>query len=592
MSKQYLELKPIIDLLEYNFYVPSYQRGYRWNDRQVLDLLDDIDEFAYDMEKEDFYCLQPVVVTNNVWKDKKQNNISGYNIIDGQQRLTTIFLILKLFNEVEFKRPKKTYSLFFETREEDDNSSRNFLKKLTLGQDVSNKNIDFYYFSNNYKIIWKWFENKLKNEEDYIQRIYPVLVNNIKVIWYDVEVDDITKEIDIFTRLNIGKIPLTNSELIKALFLLDKVKSKNDDKSILATQWDNIEYTLQDNVFFAFINGDVNSYKKPTRIEFIFDLIAANLSLSIENLKNEDERYSYYVFDKLLKDDESFKRNFHIKENYDYDKKVDYLWDKIKTYFRIFEEFFYDNTYYHLVGYLVNNGIDINDILQNFDEKNKDDFLEYLKEQISKLIKLPKNKNFKQINYKEDYRLITKILFLFNVVSTMEIGYSKYPFDLHKRQNWSLEHIHAQNSEDIKQDSDRKLLLEDQKKYIYDKNLINKINKLLSNEQINDEEFDSLQNMIFELYTDNISVHTIDNMALLSGKDNSALNNSIFPSKRDKIKELDKNGSFIPIGTKNVFLKYYSSNVKESIKWNQEDRKKYLYAIVSTLNKCKRLKYE
>ena len=55
-------LKPISRLLDgaYHFYIPSYQRGYRWNDRQVKDLLKDIWDFARndDKRKTDFYCLQ------------------------------------------------------------------------------------------------------------------------------------------------------------------------------------------------------------------------------------------------------------------------------------------------------------------------------------------------------------------------------------------------------------------------------------------------------------------------------------------------------------------------------------------------------
>jgi len=78
-------------------------------------------------------------------------------------------------------------------------------------------------------------------------------------------------------------------------------------------------------------------------------------------------------------------------------------------------------------------------------------------------------------------------------------------------------------------------------------------------------------------------LHTINNLALLSGKDNSALNNSVFPAKRDKIIELDSTGSFIPIGTKNVFLKYYSENVNEAVAWNKEDMDSYFSAIKEVL---------
>lgn len=79
--------KTIGELLENKFFIPSYQRGYRWTERQVEDLLNDVWDFITKTGKKDneWYCLQPVVV-------KKTNN--HYEVLDGQQRLTTIFLIL------------------------------------------------------------------------------------------------------------------------------------------------------------------------------------------------------------------------------------------------------------------------------------------------------------------------------------------------------------------------------------------------------------------------------------------------------------------------------------------------------------------
>ena len=66
------------------FYVPNYQRGYRWKESQVQQLLNDIKEFDYEKNNEKkFYCLQPLVVTED-----KEN---GWVVIDGQQRLTTLF---------------------------------------------------------------------------------------------------------------------------------------------------------------------------------------------------------------------------------------------------------------------------------------------------------------------------------------------------------------------------------------------------------------------------------------------------------------------------------------------------------------------
>jgi uncharacterized protein with ParB-like and HNH nuclease domain len=85
MSKP-LQLKTINDLLGENFFIPNYQRGYRWTPKQVEDLLNDIWTFAtkpIDKAKESqFYCLQPVVVKNHQWANADNESISGYEVVD------------------------------------------------------------------------------------------------------------------------------------------------------------------------------------------------------------------------------------------------------------------------------------------------------------------------------------------------------------------------------------------------------------------------------------------------------------------------------------------------------------------------------
>jgi len=591
-----LELKSIGELLEMDFYIPSYQRGYRWDTRQVEDLLEDFLEFINNKErsqlsKNEFYCLQPIVV-------KYDDEIKRYKIIDGQQRLTTIYIILKyLENARQYYDKKKTiYSIKYETREEDANGSE-FLVNINDVEEVHEDNIDYYYMSKAYLTIKEWFTAGIANEVDFLKillkndiksenNIKTDLTNNVRVIWYEIE--DSENEIDVFTRLNIGKISLTNGELIKALFLLAKDGKKLNEKIILATQWDNIEYKLQNNTFFAFINGEANKYAKPTRIEFIFNLITSNIkTLKIDNLKTTDEKYSYYIFDRLLHNEDDFKKEFDVQEeeHVSYDERVEFLWDKVKTYFRIFEEFYEDdkeNLYYHLVGYLVNNGVSINEISFNFAEKSKKMFLQYLQKEILQLVKSDEDKQLETITYKKNYDLITRILFLLNVVSTIKSGYSKYPFDLHTKENWSLEHIHPQNPESLS-DSDKKELLASYKKYA-SPNLQNEI----EDGENGIENIDELLTKI--LAEQGEDIHTIDNMALLSKEKNSSLSNSLFIQKRQKVIEWDKNGEFIPIGTKNVFLKYYTDTPESMKKWDNDDKKAYisklktLYEYIKELN--------
>ncbi|NAX45432.1 DUF262 domain-containing protein, partial [Photobacterium halotolerans] len=189
-----LELKSINDLLELSFYIPAYQRGYRWSKRQVIELLNDIYEFCLNKTKadQDFYCLQPVVV-----KARGEQ----WELVDGQQRLTTILLILGYFNSrfsEDFR--KQLYSIEYETRPE----SREYIS--TLDESQKNKNIDFHYIFESYSEIRSWFKDKVNRVND----IESVFLNDVKVIWYQVnESENVT---EVFTRLNMGKIPLVNAE--------------------------------------------------------------------------------------------------------------------------------------------------------------------------------------------------------------------------------------------------------------------------------------------------------------------------------------------------------------------------------------------
>jgi len=588
-----LKLKSINDILDKDFFIPAYQRGYRWDSRQVEDLLEDILEFS--KKDSEFYCLQPVVILPETYKNNDEHKIR-YRVIDGQQRLTTIYIILKYLENLleEEHGIVDIYKITYETRNKKNNSSKEFLENIQNNSNNQHtENIDFYHMGNTFNVVKQWFTQVIKDKKTTKRKFLEVLMGSdnkdIKVIWY--EIADTEHEIDVFTRLNIGKIPLTNAELVKALLLIN-LDEKND-KLILSTQWDNIEYKLQDDKLFSFINS--SEYKKATRIEFIFDLIVDNVKIEIDNLRKDDNKRSYYIFDKLIQDEQVFFEVFDIsdinKEHYSScHKRVEFLWDETKRYFRIFEELYEGinkkennvKVYYHLVGFLISNGAKIKDIVDSFYSKNKNEFIQFLKDSIMKNIKL-ENKTLEELNYEDDHKTIEKVLFLFNVILTMKSGYSQYPFDLHKSQQWSLEHIHAQNSKGIIKDEDRKSLLKSELQYINDEELKKEAEEMYeqykNKNNVSNDDFNNLQTEIFKEYGTNTSAHNINNLALLSVKDNASLSNSIFPAKRDKIKELDKTNSFIPIGTKNVFLKYFSNNVEEALTWNDDDKKVYMEAI-------------
>ncbi len=279
-----LNFKPIKDLNKFHFNIPSYQRGYRWQVQQVEDLLNDINDYANQQgaKQADFYCLQPIVVMEG---GKTNDSKIIWDVIDGQQRLTTIFIIL------QYLKLDALYSLEYETRDKD------FLNNIINKTEKDITNIDEFHFIQAYKTIRNWFENK--NNKDNKSKLGETLLEQTQIIWYQVEDkangENLKSSIDAFMRLNSGKIPLTNSEMIRALFLIncadenDSIEIKLSKQQKLAAEWDNLERELQNEDFWGFITLN-NPFKKeyPNRIEFIVDLIEGG------TVKDHQDKYSTY----------------------------------------------------------------------------------------------------------------------------------------------------------------------------------------------------------------------------------------------------------------------------------------------------------
>lgn len=553
-----------------NFTVPSYQRGYRWDKLNVTDLLNDLLEFIQDGSSGKFYCLQPLVVKKI---DKNQ-----YNVIDGQQRLTTIFIILKYLANLlkEENGIDEIYTLSYETRKD----SKDFLQNITSKtQDESNKNMDYFCMYQAYEAIKSWFKNKNASE------LLKIFTNSedekhIEFIWYEVE--DSEDEVKIFARLNSGKIPLTNAELIKALFLnvrnFPKECSENEiiTKQVeISKEWDEIEYTLQDDEFFKFLTR--NDY--PTRIELLFEILS--------RVKNTElDRYAIYreFADKAKKEGGLLNLATGVKEN-----KKEYPWENIKNIFLTFKFWFKDSEYYHLVGFLVASGLsNIMTLYNEFESgawqktesetKTKSGFKNSLKEKI----KIDKA-SIGELNYIDNRKELENILLLFNIATIINSkgSYTRFSFNEYNSKKWSLEHIHAQNDKGLKDKKVQDEWLENSKKYIYESDLQEKIDIFIKGNENN--RFDELQMEILNKSGYMVNMHGIENLALLSAGNNSSLSNGPFVDKRAKVIEMDKNGEFIPICTKNVFLKYYTKNLSNVYFWSKQDQEDYKGSIIETL---------
>ena len=554
-----LETK-LVGKIEGHFYVPDYQRGYRWSKNEVETLLNDIYEYGSKpkMTENENYCLQPIVVRN--LGDK-------YELIDGQQRLTTLYLIYVYMNKASngfMSEPK--FSLSYETRDE----SAIFLRNPDEAK--QNDNIDFFFIYNAYKTIENWFGNK-ENFQSSLTNINKYFDECVRVIWY--EVPDTESSIDLFTRLNIGKIPLTSSELVKALFLKEESENAIRQEE-LSLEWDNMEKELHNGDFWGFLTNSATD-KYPTRIDLVLDLIAE---------KTEADKEVYRTF-------------FHFDNEHKKGKSLESIWDEIQHNFLTLKEWFSDHEFYHKIGYLIaSNSKALIDILNDYSGKSKTEFRQYLNESIKDSIKF--KKVYTELNYEDNYNEIKKLLLLFNVESVRLIDDKKrrFPFGRHKKENWSLEHIHAQHSEGLQTNEKRKEWLKAHIKPLQSigeqNDLISEMEQLIKSIEENPkttkvkEMFEPLQQKVVAALSpkdgDSDYIHQLSNMALLSSGQNSAVSNYTFDAKRNMILDMDKNGSYIPFCTKMVFLKYYSAEDTNLHFWGKTDRDAYTKAMREVLS--------
>ena len=615
-----IELKAIKDLIGMSFYIPNYQRGYRWTRQQVRDLLGDIKEFM-ENNSTNIYCIQPLVVKQTPIRDGLMDQIrlaqsvddvrrlinasDTWEVIDGQQRLTTIYIILK------YLQYGQLYTLEYKTRI----NSWEYLNSgiVSYNSGDATTNIDFYHMGEAYCEVKEWFAKNKNCEQPFLQK----LLERVKFIWYEVQEDQNSKEI--FQRLNLGKISLTNSELIKAILLKRNFNDNREAMSTtvmqISTEWDIIENALQNDELWAFVN--TLDYESPTRIDYIFDIIRTRdiLHLSNESDIGNDDYATFRYFYAFLKDRGD----------------VEEVWSKVYEVYEIFNEWYNTSTLYHYIGFIIaTSGNDSCKVISNLidawlNANNKGQFIKNLMREIKSICKLDGVNNLEAHLSDKVYDMdgspkteCRPILLLHNIQTIIrqnkciESGnkfgnvFYRFPYNLYKtnRKNigWDVEHIDSNTENELRNQNDRIEYLKLTYLGITDEEIKQEISTLLLSGNIDDDKFGAIRKKITnEDHLSSEDKNKIWNFALLDSKTNRGYGNAPFPAKRRVIIGKDQGlkyiinpeggvvnvetklevPTFIPICTRNAFLKYYTTSQATNLTaWLKEDAEAYLNDMI------------
>ena len=618
-EKNKLDTVTVYDLMDNAFYIPDYQRGYRWTNLEVEKLLSDLEEFFSNYTTGNaFYCMQPLVVFFN----KKQN---AWEVIDGQQRLTTLYLILSQQKEA-LKILYPTLNLFnlsYQSRP----GSQEYLANIDEAK--KNDNIDYYHIYNATQCIGEYLNRKFEDGSiDFIQKIINVKNKEssptVKFIWYDVTEEIESKNIsseEKFSDLNIGKIGLTNAELIKALFL-NYVGSDESEALRIASEWDSIEHSLQDNAFWSYIYGNDDG-KYATRIEFLFDII--------QN-KQPTEHNDYYTFDQYTEEIKKRSEELRInnpKTGSPEKTTVKALWKVVSDKYYLYKGWFDNKELYHIIGFLRYKKYDIKDIEAIYADPNVVDISAFYNQLKTIALKSIGDVDIRNLNYHEnkDHKKIFDILTLFNILSIIECEKEsvRFAFDEFYNHSWDIEHVRSQTPKEIDGEGRQdwitcnveyfsgvnykycELDSSGKKKHKYIENFDLYRNDVLTTPSKNVEvipgytvericsellelfntKTDITESKVYSVLYDQVFKQNsafkyednIGNLVLLDQGTNRGYKNAFYPVKRKWIYRREHEGIYILPCTKNVFSKNYSSVIFDLMNWNNNDAEAYMAEI-------------
>ena len=616
----------IRELNGHKFEIPVYQRGFRWTRQQIKELIDDLYVFSKDKKKTS-YCLQNITI-------REIENRAGetvFEVIDGQQRLTAIWiLVMAYMNSNRYDGGKMPiYHLHYEEK----TALSDYVKRVTDAvcegsgsQTILDcerpSNIDAAYIRDAFSYII----NEYKFAEIAYSRVLDAIFSDdffnnekkIEIIWNEVELrsveeDDRQKKeeaqtkyvIERFSNLNANKIPLTESELIKAHFI---TRMDDGQAEQFSHQWEAMERGLNDNALWNFISS---GREEETRMDLLFRVYT-----DVDHVGQHD-------------------LSRMISSALDAAGQPKDIWVKIKEVYETLRDWYEDYYFYHMIGLIV--AIEkqdctkiIRDLYNRYTSSTKEDFKAYLKQRIRKAkeyeisfssrgredwdVNQPGDiiLQSRDIAYGRSNDRIKPLLLLFNISLLVnayavnpENAVERFPFMIYKSKDnpIEIEHINPKHLEG--RDANKQEYTPEKKKQWAIKTL-----EVITNLTTRDDlaknvetaNWNNKNNSLIDQIEEAANLNTLSNLTLVDKNLNIRYGDRFFNEKRNNILAArfgqpihlmaddasdnpDRNyykQSVIFPGTMWVFMRQYR-NARDADRWTAKDQENYIACMQTSI---------
>lgn len=562
-----------------HFVIPSYQRGYRWRaETHVRQLIDDLKEFDQRKQAQEHYCFQPLVVRRSTDSEGRE----VWRVVDGQQRLTTMWLLLR--PDGSANAADACFHLEYERGTLLDNVE-------AIGEAEALRSPDKWHLLKALEELRPYRVSSRGNK-------IPQLLGESEFIWYPIEVcegeEGIAKEREMFSNLNSGKIALTDSELIKALLLRHvAVKSAERETALnrVVEELDAMERRLHEPAFWAFLGGPDN---KACRLDFVHSALC-------ETHNDYDAQQTLPLF------------HHYCQRLSQGQADAAGLLDELRTCFRTLEGWYENPLTYNLIGYLRNrqgNSLGMGVLYRaHCQQGTRSEFNQYLLDQCRTELRDSKNVSniVDQFSYTNTTHRRTQfnVLLLENIVALVmqlethtlldgsneevsslrpEDSIERFDFAQFRGNRWSLEHIMPQSSLTFGQRRELFSQLPEE--------VVEHVKELATLRERYRQAKDATElpagtgELESRFFCDD---DTLSNLTLLTGAANSSLGNKVFVEKRAALDHLLDRGCYVPPRTLLVFAKWHSKSDSTALFFTQRDRTDYANEHKRLLNAFLRL---